>query len=90
MSNATDSVKLTGKSQITVPAKVVRQLGLERGDFLQYTVQGRALVLTPRPSVGQRLKGIWSENIQANTGPATDDSIKKTLRDYHTKQTDRP
>ncbi len=90
MNNSVNSIKLTGKCQITVPAQVVRQLGLQRGDLLQYTVQGRKLVLMPRPSVREYLRDTWVENAQANTGQATDDSIKKTLRDYHTKQTDRP
>lgn len=85
-----DSIKLTGKNQLTVPAKVARQLGLERGDFLQYAVKDQMLVLKLRPSVGQRLKDVWADNATANKGAASDDSIKKTLRSYHTKQKSRP
>lgn len=84
------SVKLTSKHQLTVPANVVRKLGLSAGDRLNYEIHNGAIVLKPRPTNLDQLEKLWQNNAQANKGVASDESIKSTLRQYHKNQTARP
>ncbi len=41
-------VKVKTKAQITLPLKVRQALGIEEGDYLQVTVDGNTIVLTPQ------------------------------------------
>jgi bifunctional DNA-binding transcriptional regulator/antitoxin component of YhaV-PrlF toxin-antitoxin module len=86
----TKSVTLTSKHQLTVPARVVRQLKLQAGDRLAYQIEGDSLVLRPRASVKQQLAALHALTARANKGVASDESIKQTLSDYHRRQTQRP
>ncbi len=48
---------LTGKNQVTVPAEIARQMGLEPGSKLDWTVGEKpgTIVIEVRPSVRQML-----------------------------------
>lgn len=35
-----------GKRQLTIPAKMMKQLGLKPGDFLQFTIRGKEIIRT--------------------------------------------
>ncbi|MFQ6097603.1 MAG: AbrB/MazE/SpoVT family DNA-binding domain-containing protein [Armatimonadota bacterium] len=41
-------VKVRQKAQITLPLKVREALGIEEGDYLEVTVEGSRIVLTPK------------------------------------------
>jgi bifunctional DNA-binding transcriptional regulator/antitoxin component of YhaV-PrlF toxin-antitoxin module len=90
MKRSTNTIKLTGKNQLTVPAEAARQLKLQSGDFLQYELRAGTLVLSPRPTIKQRLQDVWADNAKANKGAASDESIKQTLGDFHSNQNSRP
>lgn len=77
------TVKITSKHQLTLPARIVRELQLSTGDFLQYELRDNSIILKPRPTLRQHLETIWSVNAKSNKGIASDVSIKQTLRDYH-------
>jgi AbrB family looped-hinge helix DNA binding protein len=40
---------LSSKSQVTLPASVCRNLGLQPGDKLAVTLEGEHITLTPKP-----------------------------------------
>lgn len=44
-------VKVKEKSQITLPVKVRRVLGIEEGDYLEAKVEGKRVVLIPQAVV---------------------------------------
>ena len=41
-------VKVKHKAQITLPVKLRRALGIEEGDYLEASVEGKKIVLTPQ------------------------------------------
>ena len=41
-------VKVRDKAQITLPAKLRSELGIEQGDYLEARVEGNAIVLVPQ------------------------------------------
>lgn len=90
MKTSLASVKLTSKNQLTVPAHVARQLHLSAGDHLSYEVRNGAIILKPRPTIAQQLRGLWADNAAANKGVASDASIRETLKTYHQNQQDTP
>ena len=57
---------ISSKYQITLPARLVRELGLQPGDKLAVEVEGGCLVLHPRPKdwvsyTAGSLKGVYGE-----------------------------
>jgi len=55
---------LSSKSQITLPARVCRSLGLQPGDKLAVTIEGEHITLTPKPrnytkAYGGKLGGLF-------------------------------
>jgi predicted nucleic acid-binding protein/bifunctional DNA-binding transcriptional regulator/antitoxin component of YhaV-PrlF toxin-antitoxin module len=46
----TTEITLTGKNQVSLPARQVRSLGWERGDHLLVEIRGDSLVLKRRPA----------------------------------------
>ncbi len=70
------TVTLSGKHQVTLPASMVRELGLRPGDKLSVRRRGNGLVLTPLPRTPEEwvaryrgaLRGVYGEtpdNIEA-------------------------
>jgi AbrB family looped-hinge helix DNA binding protein len=55
---------ISSKNQITLPAHLLRELGIGPGDRLAVTIDGNRLILRPRPKdwvkhLGGSLKGLW-------------------------------
>ena len=60
---------ISSKNQITLPAHLLRQMGLGAGDRLAVAVEGNRLVLRPRPKdwvayYGGSLQGLYGQNRQ--------------------------
>jgi len=52
--------KITGKNQVTLPAKLVKTLGLTPGTELEWEIgPNRTLIATPRPTRAQRAAALW-------------------------------
>ena len=49
------TVTLSRKNQITIPARVCRELGLKAGARLSVDAQGSQIILTPRPASYRKL-----------------------------------
>ena len=55
---------ISSKNQITLPAHLLREMGIGPGDRVAVTLEGKRLVLRPRPKdwvtyLGGSLKGLW-------------------------------
>lgn len=86
MNSSLNSIKLTSKHQLTVPAAVVRQLKLQAGARLTYKVKDGAIILKPRPGLGKDLDKLWADSARLNKGVASDESIKESVREYYRSQ----
>lgn len=66
----TDSeTTITGKNQISLPARRLRDLGWQRGDRLLVELQGDTLVLKRRPESWTELyAGMFSELFESESG----------------------
>ena len=51
-------LKIGNKGRITLPAKLLKALGLREGDVLELDAKGRALVLKPRAVSVIETKGV--------------------------------
>ena len=61
--------KLSSKHQITLPAAIVRRLGLEPGDTLAVGLEDDKIVLRPRPRdwvryYRGRLRGVYGSSVE--------------------------
>ena len=57
----TYTVTITSKNQITLPAKLVRQLDLHKNRRLEISQRGQNLTLKPEPTFEERMKPIWDK-----------------------------
>lgn len=71
----TKNVTITSKNQITLPAEYVRKLQLARSRVLRVDLQGRTIVLTPQPRLGNAMQRFWGRH-QAER-PLTDEELKQ-------------
>jgi AbrB family looped-hinge helix DNA binding protein len=60
-------VRVKQKGQVTIPADIREQLGLDEGDFVEVARKGESIVLTPKEVVDRH--------------PAADDAIAEGLAD---------
>ena len=74
----TKNITITSKNQITLPIDYVRSLQLAQKRVLQVELRGKALILTPQPTLGQTLRQFWGKHHAAR--PLTDEEIKQAVR----------
>ena len=60
---------ISSKNQITLPAHLLREMGIGPGDRVAVTLEGKRLVLRPRPKdwvkyLGGSLKGLWGDTVE--------------------------
>jgi len=71
---------ISSKNQITLPAQILREMGLGAGDRLAVTREGNRLILRPRPKdwveyYGGSLRGLYGETREE------EDAYIRELRD---------
>ena len=70
------STTLTGKNQITIPAAIVKEMNLEPGAQIEWTIGDTpgVIILRVRPSIRERLAEVqqWGAAIKARMGPDWD------------------
>lgn len=60
--NTTDSVKVSGRYQISLPSHARRELGIEAGDRLLVVVQDGMIILLPQPqNYVEAMRGLHKE-----------------------------
>lgn len=58
-------VELRQKSQVTIPADILKALNLKAGDKLEFTVQDGKIIVQPVITVPKDQAWFWSEKWQA-------------------------
>lgn len=80
-------IKLKGKGQITLPAEIRRELGLEQGDLFEATVQDGKVVLVPQDVISREqafadIKAIArSARERWEADGKTEDDIERLIED---------
>ncbi len=58
-------VELRQKSQVTIPADILKALNLKAGDKLEFTIQDGKIIVQPVVTVPKDQAWFWSEKWQA-------------------------
>jgi antitoxin MazE len=66
-------IQLKTKAQITLPVKMRRKLGIKQGDYLEATLQGEKIILTPIKAVDRSEAWFWSKEWQEGERRADED-----------------
>jgi antitoxin MazE len=66
-------VKVTRNGQITIPAEVRRELGIEEGDYMEVTMKDGVIVISPAQVVDRRQAYFWSKKWQREEREADED-----------------
>ncbi len=57
-------IKLRGRSQITLPAEIVKKLNIKTGDNLEVTLDGDRIIITPVLVIERSQAWFWSKEWQ--------------------------
>lgn len=57
--------KVTRNGQVTLPAEMRRQVGIEEGDLIELQVVGDHLILTPKKLIDKSQAYFWTHEWQA-------------------------
>lgn len=79
----TYKVTITSKNQITLPAKLVRKFGLDKGQRLEVSDTGKTIELKVEPSFEEAMKPIWDKiaKQRGNKPPATNEELSRAARE---------
>ncbi len=66
-------VKVTRNGQITIPAEVRRELGIEEGDYMEVTMKDGVIVISPAQVVDRSQAYFWSKRWQREEREADED-----------------
>ena len=66
-------VKVTRGGQVTIPAEMRRQAGIEIGDYVEMRMVDGRLVLVPKQLIDKDQTWFWTEQWQAAEREAEDD-----------------
>lgn len=83
------TVTLTSKNQITIPAKLVRELKWDKKRRLEVQRKGDALILTTELSAQERLEAHWIKVKPYIKRALTDEEIRQARREAHEERADR-
>jgi bifunctional DNA-binding transcriptional regulator/antitoxin component of YhaV-PrlF toxin-antitoxin module len=71
-------ITITSKNQITLPIEYVRMMNLAQNRVLQGELRGKSIILTPQPTLGERMRQYWGKH-KANH-PVSDEDMKQAIR----------
>ncbi len=87
--------KVTRNGQVTIPAEMRREVGIEEGDLIELQVVGDHLILVPKKLIDKSQEYFWSPEWQAAEREAQSDinsghvkefnSIDELLDELHSK-----
>ena len=73
MAVSTALTRVTRNGQITLPAHLRRVVNIEEGDYIEVTVQGDSLVLTPKKLIDKSQAYYWTPKWQEMERKADED-----------------
>jgi AbrB family looped-hinge helix DNA binding protein len=76
----TYTVTITSKNQITLPAKLVRQMGLIKGSRLTLKKRDNSITVKPEPSLEELMAPYWEYAAKHIKRPITEDDIQDEVR----------
>jgi len=77
-------VKVTRGGQVTIPAEMRRQAGIEIGDYVEMRMVEGRLVLVPKQLIDKDQTWFWTEKWQAAEREAEDDLRTGRVRAFET------
>jgi AbrB family looped-hinge helix DNA binding protein len=77
-------VKVTRGGQVTIPAALRRQVGIEIGDYLQVEITDDHLVLVPKRVIDKGQAYFWSEPWQEGEREAEEDLREGRVERFET------
>lgn len=72
---------ITSKNQLTLPAKVVKSLGLKKGEKLSVLEKNGRIILTPMQQIVEQLAGSW-DLPQKWQGKDLDEIVEESHQEY--------
>ncbi len=66
-------VKVTRNGQITIPAEVRGELGIKEGDYMEVTLKGGVIMISPAHVVDRSQAYFWSKSWQREEREADED-----------------
>jgi AbrB family looped-hinge helix DNA binding protein len=76
------TTKVTRHGQITLPASVRRQLGIEEGDLVEIEVEDERAVLTPKKLVDKSQAYFWTRKWQEGEREADEDIKARRVKTF--------
>jgi len=76
------TTKVTRHGQITLPASVRRQLGIEEGDLVEIDVEDEKAVLTPKKLVDRSQAYFWTKKWQEGEREADEDIKARSVKTF--------
>jgi antitoxin MazE len=73
MADMSALTKVTRNGQVTIPAQLRRAVDIELGDYIEVTVQGDGLLLTPKKLIDKSQAYFWTEEWQKGERRADED-----------------
>ena len=77
-------VKVTRGGQVTIPAALRRQVGIEIGDYVQVQIADDRLVLTPKRVIDKDQAYFWSDAWQEGEREAEEDLRQGRVERFET------
>jgi antitoxin MazE len=77
-------VKVTRGGQVTIPAEMRRQAGIEIGDYVEMRMVDGRLVLVPKQLIDKDQTWFWTEEWQAAEREAEDDLRAGRVKAFET------
>jgi antitoxin MazE len=77
-------VKVTRGGQVTIPAEMRRQAGIDIGDYIEIRLEEGHLVLVPKQWIDKDQAWFWTEAWQAAEREAEDDLRARKVKTFDT------
>jgi AbrB family looped-hinge helix DNA binding protein len=77
-------IKVTRGGQVTIPAALRRQTGIEIGDYLEVQIMGDSLILSPKQVIDKSQAYFWTEAWQAGEREAEEDLRAGRMKEFET------
>ena len=77
-------VKITRGGQVTIPAEMRRQAGIEIGDYVEVRMVDGRLVLVPKQLIDKDQTWFWTEEWQAAEREAENDLRAGQVKEFDT------
>lgn len=84
----TYTVTITSKNQITLPVKLVRSMGLSKGEKLEVTSTANSVELTKQPTFHETMQPLWDKvatQMKSKT-PPTNEELSRAARDIRASE----